>query len=242
MKIDSRELERLAAAQPRLDLYGGIHKAVRACMADALLALGRADLDDDGALADASGRVIGLLDLCTGHLQHENDFVHRAIEERAAGASAAVERDHVEHGEHIAQLRAATQALQAAPAGARSALGQLLYRELSVFMAENLRHMHVEETAHNAVLWARYTDAELAAIHDALVASIPPQEMMAIARWLVPSLNPAERLALLADMRAKAPPEAFEAMLEGVRPHLQAHEWARLARELGRPVVPGLVD
>ena len=32
--------------------------------------------------------------------------------------------------------------------------------------------MHEEETAHNRVLWQCYTDAELAGVHDALVASI----------------------------------------------------------------------
>jgi hypothetical protein len=63
--------------------------------------------------------------------------------------------------------------------------------------------------AHNAVLWTRYTDAELAGIHHALVASIPPQEMMYILRWLVPFMNPAERSAMMADMQAHAPAAAW---------------------------------
>jgi hypothetical protein len=92
--------------------------------------------------------------------------------------------------------------------------------------------MHVEETAHNAVLWARYTDAELLAIHDALIASIPPDEMMAVARWLVPFMNPMERFHLLADMRAKAPAPAFAAILELARGHLTMPEWTKLARAL----------
>jgi hypothetical protein len=99
--------------------------------------------------------------------------------------------------------------------------------------------MHVEETAHNAVLWARYTDAELMGIHDALVASIPPQEMMQVARWLVPSMNPTERLHLLADIRTKAPAPAFEAILATVQPHLTAAEWEKLARGLGMPAPMG---
>jgi hypothetical protein len=241
MKIDAKELERLAAAQPRLDMYGGIHKALRACMADALLALGRLDVADEPALAAATQRVLDLLELCASHLQHENEHVHRAIEARAAGASAAIAHDHVEHGQHIDQLRALVQALQAAPAATRPVVAQQLYRELALFIAENLRHMNVEETAHNAVLWARYTDAELAAIHDGLVASIAPEKMLRIARWMVPFMNPAERLAVLSDVRAKAPAPAFEAILEVVRPHLDAGEWAKLARGLDLPPVPGLV-
>jgi hypothetical protein len=65
--------------------------------------------------------------------------------------------------------------------------------------------------------------------------------MMFTARWLVPFMNPAERTALLADMQAHAPAPAFDAILDTVRPHLDTHEWAKLARSLGLPPVPGLV-
>jgi hypothetical protein len=44
MKIDTHEMRQVAAAQaPRMDLYAGIHKALRALMADTLLAVGRMD-------------------------------------------------------------------------------------------------------------------------------------------------------------------------------------------------------
>ncbi|HVZ45578.1 MAG TPA: hypothetical protein VHA82_17340 [Ramlibacter sp.] len=95
--------------------------------------------------------------------------------------------------------------------------------------------MHVEETAHNAVLWARYTDAELLAIHDVLVASIPPSQMMFAMRWMVPFMSPAERLGLLTDVKAKVPAPALQAMLETVRPHLTRREWEKLAKGLEVP-------
>ena len=242
MKIDTNELQQLAAAQPRMDMYTGIHKAIRACMADALLNLGRADVQDECELDDVTGRVLDLLALSQSHLRHENDFVHRAIEARAAGGSAAIAHDHGEHEQHIATLQAATQALRAAAPELRQPAANLLYRELAGFIAENFRHMAVEETAHNALLWEHYTDSELVDIHDALVASIPPQEMMRVARWLVPFLNPAERAALLADMRAKAPPPAFDAMVDGIRPLLRGDEWAKLSRALALAAAPGQAE
>ena len=79
------------------------------------------------------------------------------------------------------------------------------------------------------------TDAELAAIHDALVASIPPEEMMFVARWLVPFMNPAERAGMLGEMRSSAPAPAFAAVLDTVRPHLTATEWSKLAQALQLP-------
>lgn len=242
MQITPKELESVAAAEaPRFDMYSGIHKALRALMADSLLALGRMDSNDAADVAQCAERVRGLLAICAGHVRHENDFVHAAIEARAPGASAAIAHEHEDHVQHIAGLGDLVTAVCNAAPEHRAAAAARLYRELALFVADNFRHMHVEETAHNAVLWARYTDAELVEIHDALVASVPPQEMMAIARWLVPSVNPLERLHLLLDMRAKAPAEAFEAIIATVLPHLTAGEWAKLANGLGIDPVPGLV-
>ncbi|MBX3654764.1 MAG: hemerythrin domain-containing protein [Ramlibacter sp.] len=241
MKIDSNELQQVAAAQaPRLDLYAGIHKALRALMADTLLALGRMDPDDELELAQTTQRVLELLDFCVSHLRHENEFVHAAMEARAPGASSVIAHEHESHEQHIRRLVDATTTLLGAAPAQRASLGLALYRELALFIADNFHHMHVEETAHNAVLWARYTDAELADIHNALVASIPPAEMMYVVRWLVPFMNPAERVAMLGDMQAHAPAPAFTAVLDTVRPHLTEREWAKLARSLGLPPVPGL--
>lgn len=236
MKNDAQELAQVAAVQPsRFDMYGGIHKAIRACMADTLLALGRMDPDDAPEAARAGDRVMQLLDFCASHLAHEDEFVHAAIEARAPGASAAIAHDHEEHAQEIGRLAAAVAALGRAEGPQRHALAQSLYRQLAQFVAANFQHMHVEETAHNAVLWAHYTDGELVQIHDALVASIPPEEMMVTARWLVPFLSPAERAGLLLDMRSKAPAPAFAAMLGVTRPHLTASEWTKLARAVDVP-------
>lgn len=234
MKIDIQEMARLAATQalPRFDMYTGIHKALRALMADTLMALGRMDPKDEADVAQASQRVLELLDFCGSHLRHENEFVHAAIEARAPGASDQIAGEHDEHERHIAHLRGLIVALAAQPATARGAAALALYREMALFVAANFRHMHVEETAHNAVLWARYTDAELADIHGALLASIPPQEMMFALRWLVPFMNPEERAAMLGDMREHAPAPAFAAALDMVRPLLSEPEWGKLARDL----------
>ena len=242
MNVILEEIDNVAAVQaPRVDMYAGIHKALRAFMADTLQAVGRMDVHDAGELARTAGRVQELLAFCASHLKHENEHIHTAMEARAPGASDAVAHDHDEHVRHIAALTTLTVRLQSAPASQRPQVAAELYRELALFIADNFRHMHVEETAHNAVLWARYTDAELVAIHDALVASIPPQEMMLVARWMVPTMNPMERLGLLQDIQAKAPAPAFRAILDTVRPHLNDAEWAKLARGLGLPPVPGLV-
>lgn len=243
MNIDQREMRQVAeAAAPRVDMYVGIHKALRALMADNLLVVGRMDVDDSLELAQVTQRVLELLDFCRSHLQHENDFVHTAMEARAPGASGQIAHEHEEHVAAITALANQTTALLQCEPEARAAGALALYRALSLFIAHNFEHMHVEETAHNAVLWARYTDAELIEIHNALVASIPPHEMMFVVRWMVPFMNPAERAAMMGDMRAHAPAPAFAAALDVVRPHLTEREWAKLSASLKLPTAPGLAQ
>ena len=105
MNIDPRELRQVAAAAvPRFDMYACIHKALRALMADSLLALGRMDPEDALELAQVTQRLMQLLAFCRSHLQHENDFVHRAMEARAPGSSGQIAHEHDEHKEAIDAL------------------------------------------------------------------------------------------------------------------------------------------
>jgi hypothetical protein len=245
MLFNQQEMKQLAAASTssaRENLYAGVHKALRAVMTDTLLAVGRADPSDPQDVADASGRVAGLMDLCAAHVQHEDTFVHPAIEARTPGVCSEVAQDHVEHLHHIACLRAAAQQLPGLDATLRPGALHALYLQLSLFVADNLQHMHLEETRHNAALWSAYTDAELRAIHDALVATIPPAEMMQVMRWMLPQMHAPERLQVLGGMRQGAPAPVFQAVLDAVQPHLSPRDWAKLTQGLGLPAVPGLVE
>lgn len=237
MKNDARELQevqRIAqAAQSREDMYRPIHKALRALLADTLTALGRMDVHDELELAQTTQRTLQVLDFMRSHLRHENEFVHPALEARAAGSSSMIASDHEHHETEIDALAAQATALLNTSASSRDAQALLLYHRFSIFMADNFDHMHFEETQHNAALWAHYSDAELMQVHDRLLASIPPEEMMFALRWMLPFMNPGERAGLLGGMRANAPAPVFAAVLDMVRPHLQAREWDKLMLALG---------
>lgn len=245
MNINTLEIAAVAAAAPaapRLDLYSGIHKALRAFMSDTLLGLGRMDVEDDLEFAQTCDRVMQLLDMCRSHLHHENQFLHAAMEARQPGSSLARDTEHVGHEQAIAALAAGVTCLISCERASRAATVLALYRQLALFIAHNFEHMHAEETEHNAVLWAHYSDEELAQLHNELVGSIPPQEMLAVARWLVPFMSPAERTAMLSDMQQNAPAPVLAAVLAQVQPHLTQGEWTKLMRSLGLPPVPGLVQ
>ena len=217
----------------RFDMYAFIHKALRAMMADALVAVGRLDLNDAEQSAQTLAQVRQLLAACASHLRHEDEFVHPAIEARMPGGSRTTAEDHLHHLVQIETLGAALAALQVAAPPARAAQLHALYLQLAAFVADNFHHMQVEERDNNALLQAAYSDAELAAIHDRLVASIPPQELTATLRWMLPNLSAPERAALLGSLALAMPREAFDGVLVLARQNLAARDWLKLMMALG---------
>jgi hypothetical protein len=217
------------AAVPRHDIYAHIHKALRMHMGDTLVAVGRMDAADAGDVAAAAEQVRELVEVCRAHLDKEETWLHPAMEARAPGSSGRAAHDHRDHLQAFARLEAD---LAAVVAGGGAAAARLLYRDLGLFVAENLVHMHAEEIDNNAVLWGAYSDDEIRAIEATIVASLSPAETTTVMRWMVPAMNPAERAAMLGGMKAHAPEPAFRHVLATASPHLTAGEWRKLADAL----------
>ncbi|MDP3858764.1 MAG: hypothetical protein Q8Q73_13485 [Stagnimonas sp.] len=223
----------MVSQQRRYNIYAVIHKALRAQMSHSLLEVGRTDWADAAERAQTLLGVEQLLHACGSHLQHENDFLHTAMEARRPGSAAHTATEHRGHQREIAALLALCQCIAQTPDGAaREASATQLYRQLARFVAENFEHMEVEESSNNAVLWAEYSDAEILAIEHRLVASIPPEEMMGGLRWMLPYANHTERSQLLAGMRQQAPAEAFAGVMAMLQPLLRGSERSKLEAAL----------
>lgn len=218
----------MSTTAPRFDLYATVHKGLRACLAQALVSVGRADWDDAAATAAVLGEVRGLIELCHVHLHSEDRFVHAVMEARLPGSSLATATDHRGHERELAGLAADLDSIALGAAADRAAAGAALYRRLAVFVAENFEHMHVEETRNNALLWAHFTDDEIRAIQRELVAALPPGVHLRFLGWMLLHANPDERLRVLRGVRAQAPAEVFNGARELLQAALGPREWASL--------------
>lgn len=226
---------RASATLARYDIYASIHKGMRLLLCDALTRAGRVAHQDPVELADFVARVEAAISLCEAHLAHENEFIHPALERVQTGTSARIAAEHLEHLQDLQTLRQHTDALMRCEPDLRGAACHALYLALGLFTAHNLAHMHLEETEHNAVLWAHYSDEEIAALEGLLVSQLSPHDLMSSMRWMIPGLSAAERLGLLSEMQRHAPPAAFGAVLALAREVLDAADWAALAQGLGVP-------
>lgn len=217
----------------RYNIYVNIHKALRAFMGEALVAVGRLDADDDIEVVAVLEQLRALHTILTAHIEHENRFMHPAMEARQPGSSGGTAHDHAQHECALRALRQAIDAVAAARGTPRAAAASQLYRQLAVLVAENLEHMQVEETHNHAVLCTHYTDAEIHGIEAALVASLSPESAATSMRWMIPWINHAERVALLTGVRRGAPREIFEGALAIAKSYLGVRDWDKLTRALG---------
>ena len=221
-----------AVAQQRYNIYTVIHKGLRGFMTDTLHRWGRADMTDDKDRTTAIAQVRALLNTCAGHLQHENDFLHPALEAARSGASAQTAHDHVDHEAAIAELREQLAVFEAAAAVQRPYMALQFFRRLSVFVAENFEHMIVEETDNHAVLIGAYSDDEILAIQHRLVASLSPEESFTDLRWMIGYANSQERAFLLGGMKLGAPPPVFQAVMGLAREVLSPGDFEKLESAL----------
>lgn len=220
------------AALPRFDLYATIHKTLRLAMAETLASLGSLDADDPGPRQGTIEQLRLMLDLCRAHVEKEERYVHPAIESRCPGLLARTEADHRHHLADLDALEARVVSFQCAP---EAASAFQLYRHVARFVADNLQHMELEESIHNPVLWALFRDDELLEIHRTIVASLEREQMTIALHWMLPAMHHAERLGMLQDMRAHAPPAAWEEAMRIAQRRLPPSSWARLAHAFEWP-------
>lgn len=224
----------------RVQPYRFIHKALRMLMFRTLQQAATFDAADITERASLVGAVEELLKVCSEHLGHENSFFHAALRERAPRAVLAFDDDHLGHEASIAALR--TQLARVAAGGA-AVRGEAyaLYLGLTRFVGENLEHMADEETRLTHAFWQHFSDAEIEAIEQRLMATFSPEKSAYYARWMARGLDDVELAALAAGARAGLPPEAFAGVLELLMAELPPLRRAKLARAMALPPVPGLV-
>jgi hypothetical protein len=218
----------------RHDLYGPIHKGLRLALCDLATGLARTDFAEVAEKQEMLAALRRQLALGASHLHHEEAQIHLALETRAPGSTLTLDADHEHHRRAFEALENQIKAVEAAVGDEARARGRKLYLRFTQFVAADFAHMAEEETLILPLLHRLFSDAELIAIEGAIVASLPPEEAMAFMKLMIPAMNPPERIGFLAFVRATAPDEAFEAMLNfAARPSLTPKDYQQVVQGLG---------
>lgn len=216
------------------DLYVQIHKGLRLSLTALLVRLGACGGDDAQETAELMADLRTQLHVSEHHLANEDLHVHTALDARAPGAGARLDRDHDHHRQSFAEIEAMIAAVEAADVVDRRKRLHALYVRFSLFVADDLVHMAEEEQIILPVLQSLFTDAELIEIETRIKQALAPEELIAFGRMMLPAATRAERVEMCAGIRAVAPPPAFAAIMEhAARPSLSAADYRQLCEALG---------
>lgn len=169
-----------------LNLYRNIHKAQRAWMERALVAVGRADAAGRSA---AFSDVAALIDHLKAHAEHEERFIDPLLR---AVAPAIAARLHEEHGALDAVLEDLDRRIAVADVDG-------IYRGLALLTAQYFLHLDAEEYEAMPLLSQAYTDDQLRErVFVPFAASRQREEITADLRLQLLALNANEAQQLLA--------------------------------------------
>jgi hypothetical protein len=216
----------------RIDLYGPVHKALRARLFDLCVELDRCNFERQLEVSVALGVYRRTMAFVREHHRRGEQFIEPLLE----GCGHAKQRAGAET--LLAELDGLMTALDRAEEN-RQALGARVCVAYRRFLIPLLDQMQREETEGNAVLWQRYSDGELLELRARLQSSIPAERFGEWLEIMLPALNLVERVRVLRGVEEDAPAPAFAAATAIASRVLGAAGWKAVREQLDGERRPG---
>jgi Hemerythrin HHE cation binding domain len=197
----------------RYNIFHQVHKGLRALLYDTAIQLLHTDFWNVEEADETIDRINEVIRLFEKHAHTEDTKVFPAVEKYDPAIADAFEQEHVK--DHLlGQLLAESISLYKA-AGViteKAEAGKMIHTSFVKFMTFNLEHMAKEEDIINKVLWRHYTDAEIMAITQQIIASIPQENMAQNNKWMMRGLNNAEIIGWLKVVEKNSPEVVFQSL------------------------------
>lgn len=184
------------------------HKYVSAALNDLERLIARTDFCDSAALEEVKRGFEDLKGMLKGHAQYENERLHSLLKQKNAPVSIYqhVEEDHAVQEKQLLELEEIIQRISLENEEEKKIeLGYQLYLTYRKFVADNLAHLHEEETQILPELQRLYSDSELRQVEAHSYKEMTPDEMINMLQVLFPHMNRYDRQAILMDIRSLEP-------------------------------------
>jgi len=217
---------------PAVDLYRDIHKGIRAelfAVTSTAGSIDPSDRFDRAALGDHISSVAGVLE---SHAHHEDVVIDPVLERHLPDLASEINDDHARLERMFSSITDLGTAIVDVAGSEQRRLLQLLHLDLARFTSSYLAHIDLEERVVMQRLPELVGVEEIAAMHGAIVGSIPPDEMARSLAFMLPAMNIDDRAELFGGLRLAAPPEAFDATMGLARSVLRSSDFVALADRL----------
>ncbi len=175
-----------------------------------------------------------MMEMMHGHAEYENTKLHPLLGKKGSSLFQEAEQDHVQLDSLLHSLQSQLDSIKSADAPNRAILGYRFYLNYRLFVADNLHHLHEEETLILPELQRLYSDAELRTVEAETYRLMTVEELIEMNQVLFPHFNSSDRRAFLSDIQ-EAAPEKFLPVWEAAKKGLDAEEQKNLIAELCIP-------
>jgi Hemerythrin HHE cation binding domain len=217
----------------RFNIFNQIHKALRAMLYDTSLTLQQTYFADADEAETAMEKVRQAVDIFDAHAGHEDHFVLPAIRQYEPSLVDAFELEHIKDHALSEKLRGLlTVYNHAIKTEVMIETGQAITRAFIDFMIFNLEHMANEETVLNKILWRYYSDEEIIAINQRIVAAIPQSELAVTSAWMMRGLSNTEISSWLKAVEKNAPQPVFTQLFSLAEKELPDNRFRKVLENL----------
>jgi hypothetical protein len=178
-----------------LDLFGPIHKGLRALLFGAATSVARVDYGSLGATRTVVAEVRRLIEFLREHALQEDMHILPLVAAHDRDLAGRLARTHAEMEALQVEVSALLARVEGSGGSERPVFGAALIGLVNRLVAGHLLHMDAEERDANAVLGAHATHLALTEVRGRIGRSMTRERTLEWMAVLLPALNPAERAA-----------------------------------------------
>jgi hypothetical protein len=186
--------------------------------------IAQTDFNSHLQIVKLKDQLASLVELMQGHAAHEDQTLHELLKLKGSSLYKSIEADHFHHDKQFKTLaKNLDEILANENKPEQISLGYHFYLAYRLFVSENLRHLHQEETIIMPELQRHYSDDELRAVEFNTYGQMTPEELLDMVIILFPHFNADDRNNFLSDIKA-AEPEKFAKVWHEIAPKLELKE------------------
>ncbi len=192
----------------------------------------KTDFSDEAAVLTLKAPLQSLWELMDGQGAYEESAIFSLLCKKDATLTQNVENDHLQHEQYFQEFTQAIENILAENSPQeRVHLGYLFYLSYRFFVAEILRHLHMEEAFIMPALQKHYTDDALSLVEASTYNHMTSSQMVEMMLHLFPHMDINDKLFFLEDIK-KTQPEKFVQAWEGIKSHLTKLEQKIITEKL----------
>ncbi|MBS0605229.1 MAG: hemerythrin domain-containing protein [Verrucomicrobia bacterium] len=210
------------------------HKYVSSALNDLERLIAQTDFCDSASLEGVKRSFEDLAEMLKGHAQYENERLHVLLNRKNSTIPACrhVEEEHAAQDAQLSQIGELIQGISLeSDEEKKIERGYQLYLAYRHFVADNLAHLHEEETQILPELQRLYSDSELQQVEAGTYREMTPDQMIAMMNILFPHMNRQDRQAFLVDILSLEP-EKFEVVWQSIQFSIAETERLAIQRKM----------